>query len=503
MADRTRERYLRFTVSDRIEHWVQVIAFTALAITGLVQRYAGAWLSQRIIEWLGGIESVRIIHRAFATALMLAVVYHFGAVAYRKYVLRQPRSMVPTFADLKNIGASVSYAIGLRKEPPRQGRFTWQEMAEYWALVWGTVVMVLTGFLLWNPIATASILPGQFIPAALAAHSGEALLAVLAILVWHIYHVHIKHTNKSIFSGYMSREEMEEYHPLELEQINSGVPQRDADAAAVARRTRIFYPAFGVTAVVLLVGIYFFVTFEDTALDLETITPPEQVAIFAPVETTAPSATTEATTTTEATDTTVAAGPATWEGAIQEVLGARCGACHGDAAAGGLDVTTYEGLLAGGASGAALVPGDPEAGSIVAILGAGGHPGSLSDDELTALQDWIAEGAPETDADVGAPVTTTTTVPEALSWADTFAPIVAGKCQVCHDAFPNTTRGGLDLSTYEAAVAGGESGPGIVPGDPDASLIVQVMETGTHPLQFTPAELDRLRAWIEAGAPAE
>ena len=63
-------------------------------------------------------------------------------------------------------------------------RFTFDEKFEYWAFVWGTLVMGLTGFMLWNPIVTAKILPGVAIPAALAAHSGEALLAVLAIAIW-------------------------------------------------------------------------------------------------------------------------------------------------------------------------------------------------------------------------------------------------------------------------------------------------------------------------------
>ncbi len=47
--------------------------------------------------------------------------------------------------------------------------------------------MIATGFMLWNPIATARFLPGQWIPAAQVIHGGEALLAILAVLVWHFY----------------------------------------------------------------------------------------------------------------------------------------------------------------------------------------------------------------------------------------------------------------------------------------------------------------------------
>ncbi len=71
-------------------------------------------------------------------------------------------------------------------------RYTWEEKVEYWSLLWGTIVMIVTGFMLWNPIATARFLPGEFIPAAQVVHGGEALLAILAVLVWHFYSVHLR-----------------------------------------------------------------------------------------------------------------------------------------------------------------------------------------------------------------------------------------------------------------------------------------------------------------------
>ncbi len=86
--------------------------------------------------------------------------------------------------------------------------------------------MIITGFMMWNPIATARFLPGDFIPAAKAAHGGEALLAVLAIIVWHMYGVHIKHFNKSMFTGKISEEEMLDEHPLELADIKAGIANR-------------------------------------------------------------------------------------------------------------------------------------------------------------------------------------------------------------------------------------------------------------------------------------
>jgi formate dehydrogenase gamma subunit len=278
-------RYRRFNLSDRVEHWVQVVSFTALAVTGLVQKWPELGLTDTIIRWLGGIETVRRLHHISAAVLLFAVVYHVGTAGYRLYVLRQGKLMYPGLRDVWAAVHAVGYNLGLRREPPKEGHFTFAEKAEYWSILWGTAVMAITGFMMWNPIATTSILPGVFIPAAKAAHGGEAILAVLAIIVWHVYHVHIRRLNPSMFGGYLGREEMEEEHALELETIDAGgaeapLPPREV----VGKRRRIFFPVYGVIAAVMLVGVYLFLTFENTAI--VTVTPPEQVQIYKPAATT-------------------------------------------------------------------------------------------------------------------------------------------------------------------------------------------------------------------------
>ncbi len=390
----------RFTLSDRLEHVVQIVTFVPLAVTGLVQRYSGSRLSQGIIDALGGIEAVRIIHRVFAAILMVAVVYHLGAIGYRRFVLRLPRSMGLGRADLRAAGQALAYNLGRREARPRQGRYTFEEKIEYWSLVWGTVLMVITGFLLWNPVASAKVLPGSFIPAAKAAHGAEAVLALLAVVVWHGYHVHVRNFNTSIFTGYLSMEEMKADHPLELESSPLTAPPT---AAELSSRRRTYLPIFGSSALVLFVGIWLFVTFEETAIT--TIEPLETPVVFAPIPSTSfvPSTTSAGeTTTTEAAPTTQApttAPPAeaadlTWD-LIAVSLDEHCATCHGDSALGGLNLSSYDTALTGGNSGAGIVPGDPAAGTIVAIQEEGGHAGQLDDAQLADLRAWIAAGAPE------------------------------------------------------------------------------------------------------------
>lgn len=496
------ERYLRFTMSDRVEHWMQVITFVVLAFTGLIQKWPQAGFSEFSIDLLGGIETTRIIHRIFATLLLVAVVYHLYTAGVKIFVKRARRTMVPGPGDLKAAWHGLQFTLGLRKDRPPQGHFTWEEKIEYWAIVWGTLVMTVTGFMLWNPIATARFLPGQFIPAAKAAHGGEALLAVLAILVWHFYHVHLKSFNTSIFTGYIDRHHMEEEHALELAEIeNGGIPE-PVDPADQRSRMRLFLPAYAVVAAISLIGIYLFVTIEDTAIT--TIEPAEDVQVFVPAPTpTVPLVTTttvpEETTTTEATEetttttTTVTVEAVSWDSGVGQLFVDSCGACHtGDGGLGGLDVSSYEATLAGGNSGPGIVADDPDNSVVYTRQLEGGHPGQFTDADLVLILEWIQTGAPES-ADPTAGGT------DEPTWDGVWATIMTDACGACHTGSGGL--GGLDLSDYAAAVAGGNSGTGIASGDPDGSLVYTRQLDGNHPGQLTDQQVADLAAWIDAGAP--
>ena len=260
------QRYKRFDRWQRIEHGLLVSSFTLLVLTGLPQKYSLTLWGSALIWLLGGIEIIRIIHRVSAVVLMLETIYHGAVVTYKVLVARVPLTMLPGWQDVVDGIHAMGYNLRLAKTPPRMGRFTFGEKVEYWAVIWGTVIMVITGFMLWNPIATTQFLPGQAIPAAKAAHGGEALLAFLSIISWHVYHVHVKSFNRSMFTGYLGRHEMEEEHPLELETIVAGTHERPVDPVVLRRRQRIFYPLAALFSFCLLLGLYWFVTFEQTAI---------------------------------------------------------------------------------------------------------------------------------------------------------------------------------------------------------------------------------------------
>jgi formate dehydrogenase gamma subunit len=270
------QAYLRFPLARRIEHWVMMLSFTMLALTGLPQRFPDADISRTILSLLGGIEVLRIIHRTSAVVMMFGTAWHILVMGYSVFVLRDQMSMLPTLQDAKDGIQALLYNIGIAKNHPQMGRYTFEEKMEYWAFVWGAVIMGLTGFIMWNPITATRFLPGEFVPAAKAAHGGEAVLAVLAIIIWHMYGVHIKRFNKSMFTGKMTEEEMLHEHPLELADIKAGIADRRPDPKTLRKRQMIYYPIAALLTLGMLAGIYGFINAEETAL--ETIPPITQSA---------------------------------------------------------------------------------------------------------------------------------------------------------------------------------------------------------------------------------
>jgi cytochrome b subunit of formate dehydrogenase len=277
--------YLRFPLARRIEHIFLMISFITLASTGLPQKYPSSPVSIFIVQAVGGIENIRSIHHFMSILVMFAVIYHLLTIGYNVFVLRTPWSMMLSLQDMKDGLQALLYNLGFAKTYPKMGRYTFEEKFEYWAFVWGYTIMGITGFIMWNPITATKYLPGQFVPAAKAAHGGEAVLAVLAIIIWHMYGVNIKHVNRSVFTGKITEEEMVHEHPKELEDIREGKANRVPDAATLRKRQRIFYPIAAILTVVMLAGVYGYIYGEETAL---TTVPPISTTVESPLATPQP-----------------------------------------------------------------------------------------------------------------------------------------------------------------------------------------------------------------------
>ena len=376
----------RFHWSQRVAHAILLTSFSLLGITGLPQKFSLTGWAQELIRIFGGIETTRLIHRSSAVVLILLTMFHVFDMAYKIYVKRTRLSMLPGIQDVKDGLQAFLYNLGFSKKRPQMGRYTFEEKAEYWALIWGTVIMAITGFMMWNPITTARLLPGEFIPASKAAHGGEAMLAVMAIVVWHMYGVHVRRFNKAMFTGKQTEEEMLHEHPLELADIKAGIAERPAEPRDVRKRQKVYFPVASVLAVGMLFGVYRFINGEKTSIT--TVLPiANPVQIYVP-QTPTPIPTVVA--------SVIPSGKLTWDGSIGTIFQSVCGMCHNASlATKGLSLASYIEALRGGSDGPVIVPGDAAKSKLFILQSAGGHPGQLSPDQLAAVKDWINAGALE------------------------------------------------------------------------------------------------------------
>ena len=119
---RSTERYPRFDRGQRFEHGLLIVSFTALAISGLPQKYPDAAWGEWMIWLMGGIETTRLIHHASAIVLIVSSIYHLATIGYRLLVQRVEWTMLPGWKDVVDAVQSLGYNLRLTKEPPKPTR---------------------------------------------------------------------------------------------------------------------------------------------------------------------------------------------------------------------------------------------------------------------------------------------------------------------------------------------------------------------------------------------
>jgi cytochrome b subunit of formate dehydrogenase len=216
--------YLRMTLSERIQHAALLTSFFTLVFTGFMLRFPDSWWVVAIRDISSGVFDLRgLLHRIAAVVLITASAYHLYYVAFTRRGRRLIFDLLPRFSDVTDAIAVFKYNFGFSKVKPALGRFSYIEKSEYWALVWGNVVMGATGFIMWFDNYFMNLFTKLGWDIARTIHYYEAWLAFLAIVVWHLYFVIFNPDsypmNVAWFKGTLTEEEMMDEHPLELERI--------------------------------------------------------------------------------------------------------------------------------------------------------------------------------------------------------------------------------------------------------------------------------------------
>jgi len=212
---------LRFGVFHRFGHFLIIISFFGLVLTGMPLVFKEYGWAHWLYEILGGYPTAGIIHRICALITFFAVFLHFAFLTFQTVVKKNagifwgPDSLIIQPKDLLNILGDILWFLRLGPRPKFETWIYWEKF-EYLSLMWGTFVMAVTGFILWFPVQCTSILPVKVaafvdLPSiALVAHRYEALLAAGFIFTIHFIHTHMLPENipldEAMFTGRVSEE---------------------------------------------------------------------------------------------------------------------------------------------------------------------------------------------------------------------------------------------------------------------------------------------------------
>jgi formate dehydrogenase gamma subunit len=213
-----KKQIVRMTMNEVWQHTFLMVTFIVLVITGFALRFSDAWWAQLLFGREGGFPLRGVIHRVAAILFVLTALWHVG------YLLR-PRGrrfvadMLPAKSDISQFKQMMAYNLGRSATRPQFGRFSYVEKAEYWALVWGTVIMAVTGIFMWEESLAARFFPKGFLDVMLVIHYYEAWLATLAILIWHMYSTvfspAVYPMNPAWYTGKMPEDVYRHEHPAD------------------------------------------------------------------------------------------------------------------------------------------------------------------------------------------------------------------------------------------------------------------------------------------------
>jgi cytochrome b subunit of formate dehydrogenase len=221
------KKYLRLTLNERFQHINLFINFTILVITGFALKYPTAFWVSPIADAPAGMTIRGFIHRLSGVAIVTLGGYHILYMIFTQRGRQMLKDMLLGLKDAKDLWETLRNNLFMNRPPKeiKMGRFNFREKLEYFGLIWGTIVMTVTGFILWFDVQWLKYFPKWTFDVARAIHFYEAVLATLTIIVWHFYSVifdpDVYPMNWAWINGHLTEHEMKLEHGLELERIKA------------------------------------------------------------------------------------------------------------------------------------------------------------------------------------------------------------------------------------------------------------------------------------------
>ena len=171
------------------QHMVLLITFVMLALTGFALRSPTTWWVDILSELGLNEERRRLTHRVMAFLMVAASFYHLYYMLFTKRGRSHLKALIPRWSDAKDAAANIGYHVGIRRRHPEFATYDYTQKLEYWALIWGTAIMSISGVVLMYPDVVTQWFPSWIVRVGEAVHYYEAILAVSAVVVWHFFFV--------------------------------------------------------------------------------------------------------------------------------------------------------------------------------------------------------------------------------------------------------------------------------------------------------------------------
>jgi len=202
---------LRMLPFERVEHALLALSFLTLVWTGFALKYPDQWWARPLVLLEAKHEVRSLIHRIAASVFLAVAVTHLVSLIVSRKLRRHWQEMIPKVRDAREASSNFAYNLGLGDAPPERSSHSYIEKAEYWAVIWGAVVMGASGIMLWANTLVLRFLPKLWLDVATSIHFYEAVLAALAIAVWHFYSVifdpDVYPLNTAFLNGYIEKKE--------------------------------------------------------------------------------------------------------------------------------------------------------------------------------------------------------------------------------------------------------------------------------------------------------
>jgi cytochrome b subunit of formate dehydrogenase len=213
----------RFTIAQRVQHALMIVTMLVLLLTGIGLLFHESWWAAWLIRLEGGMEARGYLHRVSAVMLMALALWHACQVIFSRLGHEEFMKLLPRRQDLRDFIQTMRFNAGKADQPPVFDKYSFTEKFQYNGVVAGTIIMTVTGILLWFENISMAVMPKWVIDVTAIVHGYDGVLAFIVLFLWHLYNVHLNPRvfpmNKVWLTGKITLKELRERHYLQYLEI--------------------------------------------------------------------------------------------------------------------------------------------------------------------------------------------------------------------------------------------------------------------------------------------